>query len=403
MLKVFKKNILNIYNETNPIINELPKEIINNMDNDFNVDNYLVYYKNEETKEIMILLKSSKSNRLYLYGSVKILPRAILEIISLGLKFEEYEMSIELSKVFDKHYTKFLKGSFEEIYKDEKKIVKKYIKSNLETVVLAGGCFWCMAKPYYEYDGIVHVYSGYSGGEEIFPKYEQVKSQSTTHKECVKLVYDKTIISLKSILGIYFDVIDPFDDEGQFIDRGDSYTTAMYYYDDYQYQIMKEYLEEQEEKYQQKVVVKLLKEQIFYKAEEFHQDFSIKNKKEMKEELESSGRTLEEDYYLKISTMSYKSEEVIRNNYATSNLEFKLYKGLKFQFDYQNTLDDEDICIVEKVKKIKDSVIIIIKLPKRNESLIVTSIEEFKHFYQDKSLSLKENNYYYYLNIIRRQ
>ena len=98
--------------------------------------------------------------------------------------------------------------------------------------VLAGGCFWCMAKPYYEYDGIINVYSGYSGGKEINPTYEEVKSQKTSHLECVKLVYDEKIINYIDILNIYFETIDPFDDGGQFIDRGNSYTTAIFYHDD---------------------------------------------------------------------------------------------------------------------------------------------------------------------------
>lgn len=404
MLKVYRNHILSIFNETSPLIKELPVDIINNMDSDFNTNNYLLFYENDT--DSMILVKSIKSNRMYLYGSVKLVPYAVGEIISLGISFEEYEMSNELSVVFDKYYKKHLKGSFDVLYQDDKKVIKKYLSDNIQTVVLAGGCFWCMAKPYYEYDGIVHVYSGYSGGSEIFPKYEQVKGQNTTHKECVKLVYDKSIISLKSILDIYFDVIDPFDDEGQFIDRGDSYTTAMYYHNENDYLIMKEYLKKQEEKYHQKVVVKLLKEQIFYKAEEFHQDYSIKNKKEMEEEMSSSGRLIDDDYYLKISTMSYKTDEIVNNNMATSNLEYKLQEGLIFKFDYQNTLDEEDFCIVKKVKKIKDSLIVIINLPKRKEDIILTSIEEYKHQHTNKYVSFYENKesyYCYFINIIKKQ
>lgn len=404
MLKVYKNHILSIFNETNPLIKELPVDIINNMDSDFNTNNYLLFYENDT--DSMILVKSIESNRMYLYGSVKLVPYAVGEIISLGLSFEEYEMSNELSVVFDKYYKKHLKGSFDVLYQDDKKVIKKYLSDNIQTVVLAGGCFWCMAKPYYEYDGIVHVYSGYSGGSEIFPKYEQVKGQNTTHKECVKLVYDKSIISLKSILDIYFDVIDPFDDEGQFIDRGDSYTTAMYYHNENDYLIMKEYIQKQEEKYHQKVVVKLLKEQVFYKAEEFHQDYTIKNKKEMDEEMSSSGRLIDDDYYLKISTMSYKTDEIVNNNMATSNLEYKLQEGLIFKFDYQNTLDEEDFCIVKKIKKIKDSIIVIINLPKQNEDIILTSIEEYKHQHTNKYVSFYENKesyYCYFINIIKKQ
>ena len=102
----------------------------------------------------------------------------------------------------------------------------------MKSCILAGGCFWCMAKPYYEYDGIINVYSGYSGGDEINPTYEEVKQQKTHHLECVKLVYDPNIINYIDILNIYFDTIDPFDDGGQFIDRGKSYQLAVFYQDE---------------------------------------------------------------------------------------------------------------------------------------------------------------------------
>ncbi len=156
--------------------------------------------------------------------------------------------------------------------------------------ILAGGCFWCMAKPYYEYNGIIKVYSGYCGGDEINPTYEQVKSQQTKHMESVKLIYDEAKISYKEILDIYFETIDPFDDGGQFIDRGYSYTTAIFYQNKEMYDIAKEYIKRIEQKSNKKVFVKVLKEKTFYMAEEHHQDFSIKNPIEMEIELIKSGR-----------------------------------------------------------------------------------------------------------------
>ena len=84
--------------------------------------------------------------------------------------------------------------------------------------ILAGGCFWCIAMPYYELDGVVKVYSGYGGGKEVNPSYKEVKNQKTSHKECIKIVYDEEKVSFKEILEIYFNHINPFDSEGQFID-----------------------------------------------------------------------------------------------------------------------------------------------------------------------------------------
>jgi peptide-methionine (S)-S-oxide reductase len=170
-----------------------------------------------------------------------------------------------------------------------------YKPSNIKECVLAGGCFWCASKPYYEYDGILNVYSGYTGGSEISPTYEDVKKQRTSHKEAIKLIYDSSIISYKDILDIYFNTIDPFDDGGQFIDRGDSYTTAIYYNNEDDKNIALEYIKNIETRFNQKVCVPVLEEMVFYMAEEYHQDYAIKNPIEMEKELIESGRINKKD------------------------------------------------------------------------------------------------------------
>ena len=156
--------------------------------------------------------------------------------------------------------------------------------------ILAGGCFWCMAKPYYEYEGIKKVYSGYSGGSEINPRYEDVKAQKTSHMECVKIVYDSNIISYEDILDIYFYTIDPFDDEGQFIDRGYSYSTAIFYRNNEMNNRIVKYIENKQTLYNKKIKVKILEESEFYIAEEYHQDYALKNPELMEKELIESGR-----------------------------------------------------------------------------------------------------------------
>lgn len=160
----------------------------------------------------------------------------------------------------------------------------------LDYCVLAGGCFWCMAKPYYEYEGIKKVYSGYSGGFEVNPTYDEVKKQKTGHMEAVKILFNKEEISYKDILDIYFETIDPFDFGGQFIDRGESYTCAIFYHDDEMKKLALEYLLEIERTYKKKVAVKILAEMNFYIAEEYHQDFALKNPEAMEKELVESGR-----------------------------------------------------------------------------------------------------------------
>ena len=160
----------------------------------------------------------------------------------------------------------------------ESKIDASYKQGNIKTLILAGGCFWCMAKPYYEYNGVIRVISGYTGGEELFPNYEKVKEHKTGHREAILIEYDKTIN------------IDPFDNSGQFIDRGFNYSCAVFTDDDnvLDYTYIKRYNLEKE--FNKKVYIDELREQVFFKAEEYHQDYALKNPKEMEEELISSGR-----------------------------------------------------------------------------------------------------------------
>ena len=156
--------------------------------------------------------------------------------------------------------------------------------------ILAGGCFWCIAMPYYELDGVLKVYSGYGGGKEVKPTYKDVKNQMTSHKECIKIIYDEDKVSFEKLLNIYFDHINPFDSEGQFIDRGESYTTAIFYRDEEMLKIAKQLVNKIELETNKKVEVKLLKETTFYLAEEEHQEYGLKNPEDIEKELKESGR-----------------------------------------------------------------------------------------------------------------
>ena len=82
----------------------------------------------------------------------------------------------------------------------------------------AGGCFWCVT-PIYKMYGVDKVTCGYSGGKEINPTYEEVKAQKTGHRETIMLDYDPDKVSYDKLLDIFFANVDPFDSEGQFIDK----------------------------------------------------------------------------------------------------------------------------------------------------------------------------------------
>ena len=162
--------------------------------------------------------------------------------------------------------------------------------TNIKKIILAGGCFWCMAKPFYEYDGIYKVVSGYTGGHTLNPTYKDVKTGTTGHMEAILLTYDENIITLNQILDIYFSNIDPFDKDGQFIDRGENYSTAIFYNNEDEYSLALSKIKEIEKQNNKKVYVKLLKKATFYAAEEYHQNYHINYPKEYKIEFESSGR-----------------------------------------------------------------------------------------------------------------
>ena len=150
----------------------------------------------------------------------------------------------------------------------------------------AGGCFWCITPFFKRFDGVKEVVAGYSGGEEANPTYEEVKKQLTHHRETIEVVYDENIISYEKLLEVFFANVDLYDGGGQFIDRGHSYTLAVYYINDEQKQLT----ENKINSYPDKVYVALEKFKSFYKAEEYHQDFYLKNPEAFAKEMIESGR-----------------------------------------------------------------------------------------------------------------
>lgn len=164
--------------------------------------------------------------------------------------------------------------------------------NNIQVATFAGGCFWCMVKPFDLWDGIEKVLSGYTGGHVKNPTYEMVKTGQTGHYEAVQITFDTDIITYHDLLDIYIRQIDPTDDGGQFHDRGDSYRTAIFHHNDTQKQLAEQslYALEKSGKFKDPVVTKLLPAKTFYPAEEEHQDFYKKNKLEYEADRSESGR-----------------------------------------------------------------------------------------------------------------
>lgn len=164
--------------------------------------------------------------------------------------------------------------------------------SNIKKATFAGGCFWCMIKPFDHYEGVLKVISGYTGGKVVDPTYEQIKTHTTGHREAIEITFDEDVIDYKSLVDIFFKIIDPTDEAGQFVDRGESYTTAIFYHDVDQFKVVHEYIEalESSGKFTREIVTKVLPAKPFYIAEQYHQDYYKKNPDAYAEEYEISGR-----------------------------------------------------------------------------------------------------------------
>lgn len=160
----------------------------------------------------------------------------------------------------------------------------------MKTAYFAGGCFWCITPTFREMEGVANVVSGYSGGMEENPSYEDVKYQSTGHRETIRIDYDDGKIAYCELLDIFLGGVDPFDAGGQFIDRGHSYTLAVYYLTDEERTIAQDHIQALEAESCQKVFISVEPFRSFFSAEEEHQDYYRKHPEEFRQELIDSGR-----------------------------------------------------------------------------------------------------------------
>ncbi|CEN77274.1 peptide methionine sulfoxide reductase MsrA/MsrB [[Clostridium] sordellii] len=139
----------------------------------------------------------------------------------------------------------------------------------------AGGCFWCMFKPFSNYDGVEKIIAGYTGGIAENPTYEEVCSEITGHLEAIQIVYDDTLVRYEDLLDIFWKQIDPTDEGGQFNDRGNRYKTAIFYHDENQKKLAIESKEalQKSNLFEDPIMTEILPAEKFYIAEEYHQDY----------------------------------------------------------------------------------------------------------------------------------
>lgn len=159
-----------------------------------------------------------------------------------------------------------------------------------EYAYFASGCFWCITPAFQEKVGVRKVISGYCGGDEENPTYQDVKAQKTGHRETVMVEYSPEKISFQDLLSVFLANVDPFDGDGQFIDRGFSYTLAVYYTDARQKQLAEEEIRSLEIRTGKPVWIAREPFRKFWPAEEYHQDYHKKNPEAFRKELIESGR-----------------------------------------------------------------------------------------------------------------
>jgi peptide methionine sulfoxide reductase msrA/msrB len=175
----------------------------------------------------------------------------------------------------------------------------------LEKATFAGGCFWCMEPPFEKLEGVREVISGYTGGHKPNPTYEEVSAGGTGHVEAIQILYDPSIARYPELLDVFWKQIDPTDAEGQFVDRGKQYRSAIFYHTEEQKRLAVESKRNLQEsgRFSKPIVTEILPAPEFYRAEEYHQDYYRKNPVRYKFYRFNSGR----DQFLK-TTWGGKSE-----------------------------------------------------------------------------------------------
>lgn len=145
--------------------------------------------------------------------------------------------------------------------------------------IFAGGCFWCMEKPFDDLDGVVSTQSGYIAGQTENPTYREVSAGSTGHTEAVEVVFDPGKVSYEQLLEVFWVNIDPTVKDRQFCDRGSQYRSGIFPINDEQHKLATESRDALSETkpFEAEIVTEITPATTFYPAEVYHQDYYLKN------------------------------------------------------------------------------------------------------------------------------
>ena len=145
------------------------------------------------------------------------------------------------------------------------------------TATFAGGCFWCVEADFDKVDGVISTTSGYTGGGKANPSYEEVSRGDTGHAEAVEIVYDPSKVSYEKLLDVFWHNIDPLAKDRQFCDHGNQYRTAIFYHGDEQRKLAEASKAAVQGRFKEPIATEIVAAGPFYKAEDYHQDFYVKN------------------------------------------------------------------------------------------------------------------------------
>ncbi|MBL8514002.1 MAG: peptide-methionine (S)-S-oxide reductase MsrA [Betaproteobacteria bacterium] len=148
-----------------------------------------------------------------------------------------------------------------------------------ERIVFAGGCFWCMEQPFDILPGVISTTSGYIGGQKKNPTYKEVSAGITGHTEAVEVVFDPSKVKLEKLIDVFWHNIDPTVNDRQFCDGGSQYRPGIFYVNDVQKKAALESKAaiEKSKVLKAPIVAEITEATTFYPAEDYHQDYYLKN------------------------------------------------------------------------------------------------------------------------------
>ena len=219
----------------------------------------------------------------------------------------------------------------------------------LKKATFAGGCFWCMQPPFRKLDGVTDVVVGYAGGTKANPTYEEVSTGTTGYLESIQVTYDPARISYDKLVDTFWTQIDPTDTQGQFVDKGSQYHTAIFFHDDEQRKLAEASKTAlgNSGKFNKPIATEIKPFTNFYPAEAYHQDFSKKNPERYESYRMFSGR----DEFLK-ETWGDPNTVTVYSTPGCNNCRMtkEYLKSKKVEYQEINIVEHEDAAemIVDK-------------------------------------------------------